>query len=577
MAALRFCYLVLALCSLSVTVSADSGKKEKKKKIIFMNYDPFFSIFYFFAVHLSLECGSPFGDSTYVDKNSITWTGDDKYIKGGEIRYVKSDDRVLQRMRVFTAARKKNCYHIDTMRRGRVLVRATFYYGNYDNKSSPPTFDLHFDGNFWKTVVTSISEVVSYEVIYVMRRDWITVCLARTKDGQFPFISTLEIRSLDWFMYTGIPESYPLFLRRRDPFDYGIIRCIHIVFRIPPIPISIYGRDKSFATVMAVSNTFLLRYPDDPYDRIWSTEIANLGQNRFYSDAYFYYQHSSDVVPSRDEPPPRVLRYGVYAPTPNSSLQIFTLHNYETPAYVNLYFTEFRYNRQLNETRSFTVFKDDKQISLPIWPPYGNFTELTFPNLSVSGTSTFSVVPTTYSTLAPAISALEIFLIGDMLTDGTEGSDALGLIDLQKGFDDVLREWRGDPCLPAPFSYDWIVCNYSYSRPRITAISLGSFGLSGPLPDFESMHALQTIDFHNNSLRGPIPDFLGKLPNLKILNLENNHFSGSIPASLLNNKGLTLMVSGNPDLSSCTRMKINIIVQILFGTIISSIMLHAWA
>ncbi|EYU36242.1 hypothetical protein MIMGU_mgv1a021395mg, partial [Erythranthe guttata] len=494
MAALRFCYLVLALCSLSVTVSADS------------------------------------------DKNSITWTGDDKYIKGGEIRYVKSDDRVLQRMRVFTAARKKNCYHIDTMRRGRVLVRATFYYGNYDNKSSPPTFDLHFDGNFWKTVVTSISEVVSYEVIYVMRRDWITVCLARTKDGQFPFISTLEIRSLDWFMYTGIPESYPLFLRRRDPFDYGIIR-----------------------------------YPDDPYDRIWSTEIANLGQNRFYSDAYFYYQHSSDVVPSRDEPPPRVLRYGVYAPTPNSSLQIFTLHNYETPAYVNLYFTEFRYNRQLNETRSFTVFKDDKQISLPIWPPYGNFTELTFPNLSVSGTSTFSVVPTTYSTLAPAISALEIFLIGDMLTDGTEGSDALGLIDLQKGFDDVLREWRGDPCLPAPFSYDWIVCNYSYSRPRITAISLGSFGLSGPLPDFESMHALQTIDFHNNSLRGPIPDFLGKLPNLKILNLENNHFSGSIPASLLNNKGLTLMVSGNPDLSSCTRMKINIIVQILFGTIISSI------
>ncbi|KAL7127385.1 hypothetical protein ABFS83_14G249200 [Erythranthe nasuta] len=157
-------------------------------------------------------------------------------------------------MRVFTAARKKNCYHIDTMRRGRVLVRATFYYGNYDNKSSPPTFDLHFDGNFWKTVVTSISEVVSYEVIYVMRSDWITVCLARTKDGQFPFISTLEIRNLDWFMYTGIAESYPLFLRRRDPFDSGIIR-----------------------------------YPNDPYyDRMWSTEIAISGQNRFYSDAYIY-------------------------------------------------------------------------------------------------------------------------------------------------------------------------------------------------------------------------------------------------------------------------------------------------
>nr|XP_025697620.1 somatic embryogenesis receptor kinase 1-like [Arachis hypogaea] len=50
------------------------------------------------------------------------------------------------------------------------------------------------------------------------------------------------------------------------------------------------------------------------------------------------------------------------------------------------------------------------------------------------------------------------------------------------------------------------------------------------------MDALETIDLHNNTIEGPIPDFLGLLPKLKTLNLSHNRFNGSIPPSLKNTK-----------------------------------------
>ncbi|KAI3836718.1 hypothetical protein MKW92_024275, partial [Papaver armeniacum] len=78
---------------------------------------------------------------------------------------------------------------------------------------------------------------------------------------------------------------------------------------------------------------------------------------------------------------------------------------------------------------------------------------------------------------------------------------------------------------------------------------LNDLGLKGSLPDFSAMNALQTIDFSNNSLTQEIPEFLGTLPKLNILNLEGNNFSGQIPCSLLKNHNLTLSVTGNPNLS----------------------------
>lgn len=166
------------------------------------------------AVFVSIDCGS---SDNYTDENLIQWTEDDLYIKNGEnlmVQPANSISRVMDTLRVFTS-RKKNCYLIESDTRGRVLVRASFYYGNYDKKSSPPTFDLQFDGNYWLTVETSSTDYVYYEAIYVVKKDYISVCVAQTEPNQFPFISALEVRGLESYMYNYIDKNYPLFLVKR--------------------------------------------------------------------------------------------------------------------------------------------------------------------------------------------------------------------------------------------------------------------------------------------------------------------------------------------------------------------------
>lgn len=123
----------------------------------------------------------------------------------------------MNTLRVFTS-QKVNCYNIDSVKRGRVLLRASFYYGNYDGKSSPPSFDLMFDGYYWAAVNNSGPTPSRYDVIYVPKKDSISVCVAQTNEGQFPYISTLEVRSLDSDMYSNMDDSYPVFTRRRLAF-----------------------------------------------------------------------------------------------------------------------------------------------------------------------------------------------------------------------------------------------------------------------------------------------------------------------------------------------------------------------
>ncbi|XP_057781671.1 uncharacterized protein At1g24485-like [Salvia miltiorrhiza] len=168
-------------------------------------------------VFLSIDCGS---SSPYTDNSGVAWVGDDEYVKSGESRSIKplnSISHVADTLRVFTT-RNKNCYHIDSVKPGRVLVRASFYYGNYDGKNSPPTFALSFDGNVWTTVQTSNTSYYYYEVTYVMKRDSISVCLAQTEAEQFPFISALEVRRLEKYMYMHVDDGYPLFVWKRVAF-----------------------------------------------------------------------------------------------------------------------------------------------------------------------------------------------------------------------------------------------------------------------------------------------------------------------------------------------------------------------
>lgn len=166
-----------------------------------------------FTVFVSIDCGA---SDFYTDGNFMVWMGDADLIQNGQSEVVQTSNavsHVMSTLRVFTS-RKKNCYSIKADKGGQVLVRASFFYGNYDKKSSPPSFDLHFDGNYWVTVQTSLDQLVYYEVAYVVKGEDISVCLAQTQPNQFPFISALEVRSLGSDMYSH-DSNYPLFLRSR--------------------------------------------------------------------------------------------------------------------------------------------------------------------------------------------------------------------------------------------------------------------------------------------------------------------------------------------------------------------------
>ncbi|KAM7522259.1 hypothetical protein LguiA_012161 [Lonicera macranthoides] len=459
------------------------------------------------AVSLSIDCGS---SDVSTDENSIIWIGDNDLIQNGETHVVQSTNslsHVMDTLRVFTT-HKKNCYSWEANKGVQVLVRASFYYGNYDKKSSPPTFDLQFDGNHWDSVVTSMDQMVYYENIYVLQMDSISICIAQTKEGQFPFISALEIRSLESNMYNHVNAEYALFLKSRTA----------------------YGADA------------VIRYSDDIYDRIWIPVVAGNGLIKATSDAIFI---DNNAVP--DRPPQAVLQNAITASVASSSITLnLNFVDSDKLVYINFYFSEVT---QLDSTelRSFRILVNN-QPSKPIVPIYANVTELNASNFTLSSNTTFSLVPTPDSTLPPLINAMEIFYISDVMTKGTDSNDVEGLSTLLNSFD-VLNQWSGDPCLPVSFTWDWLDCSTD-ATPRVTAMYLNSSGLSGLLPDFSSMDAVEKIDLHNNSITGPIPDFLGTLPNLKELNLADNQFTGPIPASLLKNTKLKLVVSGNSNL--CT-------------------------
>ncbi|XP_057954629.1 probable LRR receptor-like serine/threonine-protein kinase At1g05700 [Malania oleifera] len=468
------------------------------------------------AWNVSIDCGSP---DSYTE-NSFTWIGDALLMNNGESRAVQHTQRALSTLRVFPT-RKKNCYSINVTaaeeetvdgRLLQVLVRASFFYGNYDTKYAPPIFDLHFDGNRWTAVVTQLDEVVYEEAIYFVKRDAaISVCVAQTRPDQPAFISALEVRSL-------APEMY----RRAHNYSSALINTRRVAFS---------------------SSAPIVRYPEDVYDRIWQRKDPaeeNLSLKNL--------AHSVDVGIA-DNPPQAVFLNAVSSANHSSPISLATnipKLNQVLPIYVNLYFAEV--NETITKKRSFKFYIDNEAIGDPIVPIFGEATMLNVQNKNASSETSFKLQATSGNTFPPLINALEVFTVTHPLSKGTNAKDVEALASLQSRFD-ALREWNGDPCLPLPYTWDWLDCSYDIP-PRVTALHLGGYGLSGPLPNFSVMDALEIIDLHNNSLNGAIPHFLTTLPKLRELNLADNEFSGAIPSFSFNNTkpNINLSFSGNPNL-----------------------------
>ncbi|MQM15960.1 hypothetical protein Taro_048913 [Colocasia esculenta] len=457
-------------------------------------------------VFLSIDCGA---SAPYTDGDGIRWVGDGAYVSRGEAHTVRNTTAVapeLTTVRAFTS-RKKNCYTIPVRGGSQILLRTSFYYGNYDGRASPPAFDVIFDGNMWWSVETTAGDVFSYEAIYVVSGEATSVCFGQSKPGQVPFVSAIEVRSLGVDMYPHFDSTRWLLMWQRV----------------------VYG---------ATSD---IRYPDDPYDRIWSAQGPGRGIVALRNETAIVV---SDLD-AADRPPAFRTAIGTNSTTATINLGT-SLPTENTDININFYFAEMQQLGALDQ-RNVQVAIDGAVISQSIAVPAGNVLEYAIYDRTANANTSFDVQAASDSTLPPIVSAMEVFSVGDPM-QATDNGDVEGLASLKRMWP-VLNDWTGDPCLPAPYNWEWVGCN-SDDTPRVTALNLGGFGLSGVIPELSDvvMTALETIDLHNNKLSGPIPRFFGSMPNLKVLNLADNNFNGTVPSSLSQNSRIKLDVSGNPNL-----------------------------
>lgn len=219
MAALLHLITLFSLSAINHLLAAESAYKYKTNINIFHNLlTNRFSCFGL-SLDISIDCGSA---GSYVDSNNVTWVGDKGFVTTGEpMKIPDVVTKPINTLRYFPTG-QTNCYtKIPATKRRKTLVRTKFYYENYDGKSSPPSFDVVYDGKHRDSIEITESllndEETFYfsEVIFAPANENISVCLFRTSPSDNPFISSIEVYSFDAGMYGDLGPNEGLIIRQR--------------------------------------------------------------------------------------------------------------------------------------------------------------------------------------------------------------------------------------------------------------------------------------------------------------------------------------------------------------------------
>ncbi|KAK0595963.1 hypothetical protein LWI29_011494 [Acer saccharum] len=492
---------------------------------------------------ISIDCGAT--ESYRDDDTSLFYETDTKYVDTGEVHEITYNSyfqNQIKNLRSFPQGTRNCCtLKLEQGTNNNYLIRATFVYGNYDNKNHIPEFDLYIGVNKLATV----NNVYSFcEIINVFSDEYIDVCLVNTGFG-VPYISVLELRPLNNSIYL-LKDGALLLLNRYD--------------------------------VGAGINDSITRYPEDVYDRIWySPVLYDSDLNRLIpisTESKINTESFGDAY----QVPEKVLRTASH--TQNASIPIIlSLPDSAFPCYIYFHFAEIeklkdgrkrKLRIDLNSTNS------GLKVTQPITLEYLKPMILNSTDLPISGTELqVSIYATGGPDLPPILNAVEIFMFVGLPGSPTNLNDVKRLVNLPqtafliirvnacsslkttvKAIKDIkriyhiTRNWQGDPCLPSSFSWDGLNCSND-STPRIIS-----------------------LDLSYNNLTGPLPEFLAQLPNLKMLNLTGNNFTGSVPDALLEkSKNGTLLLSleeipGACQSVSCHENKKKFIIPVIACTTI---------
>eukprot|EP00253_Pinus_taeda_P016644 PITA_16644 len=498
------------------------GKMGNSNRVIWMVMSMLLNLF-FLNVRaqpgfLSISCGAK-GNQT--DQNNITWVPDDNYIDVGDTSYVGDASQgaygsYLHTLRFFPKPLNKSCYQLPVTPNVPYLLRIWSVIGNYTGSEKFADFSLSVETPgllFQADSAIKTEDPYGLELIFVSVGRVLYICLIRTSETHDPFISAIELRTLQKGMYPQAKPGTALWiLARKD-----------------------------------VGGNSWLRYPQDNFDRVWHVDVDNSSPVRNVSSQQpIPFNNTENLVPNA------VIQTAWVPDVDSFAISLGTFYGQNT--LLMLYFAELE-RLKVSESRSFYVtIHGNRRSNIINLVPYYSAVEITVPVPASDETAdlTFSLVKAANSTIRPIINAYEYYLLIDTeLATYSQDMEVIGAI--KRRFD--IKDWISDPCYLIP--WNGIHCDNGSSAIRISEINLSGRNLRGPvpedighltalvtvsldnnhligsLPNFSRLTMLERLHLQNNRLNGSLPDWLSKLKNLKELFIENNNFSGVIPAELL--------------------------------------------
>ncbi|KAF8089131.1 hypothetical protein N665_0517s0018 [Sinapis alba] len=418
---------------------------------------------------ITLDCGLLPDGSPYTDPTTgLTFTSDASFVESGKNGRVDKDsernfEKAFATLRYFTEG-QRNCYNLKVTQGTKYLIRASFFYGNYDGFQTLPNFDLFLGPNKWTTVnlnATTVPGGQYREIIHMSKLSSLQICLVKTGTTT-PMISTLELRPLRSDIYISDSASSLQFLSRT------------------------YFKGSSR----------ILRYPDDVYDRRWFPMVEK---------EWNLVTTTLSVNTSNGfDPPQSVMSSAATYVNDNGTWDIpWNVEDSTTRFHIYLHFAEIQ-TLLANETREFNVLLNGNEFSEPFSPKkLGIVTMMAQPDSTLRcerGACRLQLVKTKNSTLPPLLNALEILTVVELSQSETNQDEVVAIKKIQIAYGLSRVSWQGDPCVPKEYLWAGLNCNNTDSStpPTITSLNLSGNNLSGQLPQKLLQKKGMKLNFEGN-------------------------------------------------------------------------------